>query len=48
MGISSTLYIGVGKDEERKLTAHAWLRCGPFIVTGKEEMKRFTPVAFFS
>jgi len=48
MGIPSTLYIGVGKDEERKLTAHAWLRCGRFIVTGKEEMKRFAPVAFFS
>lgn len=48
MGISSTLYIGLGKDEEQKLTAHAWLRCGRFIVTGKEEMNRFTPVAFFS
>ncbi len=48
MGITSTLYIGVGKDEAQKLTAHAWLRCGRFIVTGKEEMNRFTPVAFFS
>lgn len=48
MGITSTLYIGVGKDEVQKLTAHAWLRCGRIIVTGKEEMKRFTPVAFFS
>ena len=48
MGITSTHYIGVGKDEAQKLTAHAWLRCGRFIVTGKEEMNRFTPVAFFS
>ena len=47
-GISSTLYIGVGKSNEGKLTAHAWLRCGGLIVTGKEELVRFTPVAFFS
>lgn len=31
--IPSTLYLGVGKDEE-SLIAHAWLRCGEFYVTG--------------
>ncbi|NOU17843.1 MAG: lasso peptide biosynthesis B2 protein [Bacteroidales bacterium] len=47
-GIKSTLYLGVGKDGLNKLTAHAWLRCGSVIVTGKEEMHRFTVVAFFT
>lgn len=31
--ISSTLYLGVGKDGE-KMIAHAWLRCGEYFVTG--------------
>ncbi|MFV0341436.1 MAG: lasso peptide biosynthesis B2 protein [Anaerocolumna sp.] len=31
--ISSTLYLGVGKEEE-KMIAHAWLRCGEYFVTG--------------
>ncbi len=47
-GIKSTLYLGVGKDGLNKITAHAWLRCGFVIVTGKEEMHRFTVVAFFT
>lgn len=47
-GIKSTLYLGVGKDGLNKITAHAWLRCGTVIVTGKEEMHRFTVVAFFT
>lgn len=32
-GISCTLYLGVGKEED-KMVAHAWLRCGPLYVTG--------------
>lgn len=32
--LSNTLYIGVGKDEEGKMIAHAWLRCGSTFVTG--------------
>lgn len=31
--IPSTLYLGVGKDDDRMI-AHAWLRCGEFYVTG--------------
>ena len=31
--IDSTLYLGVGKNEE-KMIAHAWLRCGRMYVTG--------------
>ena len=31
--IPSTLYLGVGKDDDNMI-AHAWLRCGEFYVTG--------------
>ncbi|WP_418792211.1 lasso peptide biosynthesis B2 protein [Phosphitispora sp. TUW77] len=39
--IESTLYLGTAKDENAKLIAHAWLRSGPFYITGAEEMKKF-------
>lgn len=32
--VSTTLYLGVGKDDNMKMIAHAWLRCGLFYVTG--------------
>lgn len=32
--ISSTLYLGIGKDDEDKMVAHAWLRSGQLYVTG--------------
>ncbi len=47
-GIESTLYLGTGRDEQRKLIAHAWLRSGPYIVTGSEGMEQFTMVATFA
>jgi len=46
--IESTLYLGMAKDEEGKLLAHAWLRSGPFYITGAEVMKRFTVVSMFA
>ncbi len=45
--IECTLYMGTARDDSGKLIAHAWLRCGPFYITGAEEMKRFTTVAVF-
>ena len=35
-GISSTLYLGVGRDQEadNKMVAHAWVRSGPYSVCG--------------
>lgn len=33
-GVPSTLYLGLARDEEGTLTAHAWLRCGALVVTG--------------
>ncbi|WP_091220126.1 lasso peptide biosynthesis B2 protein [Paenibacillus sp. BC26] len=45
--IESTLYLGTARDEQGNMIAHAWLRSGPFYVTGAEEMKMFTMVASF-
>lgn len=45
--ISSTIYFGTAKDENNKLIAHAWLKCGSFFVTGEREMARFTVVGIF-
>lgn len=33
-GISTTLYLGVGKDDEGNMIAHAWIRSGRCYVTG--------------
>lgn len=42
--ISSTIYFGLAKDENKKLIAHAWLRSGNIIITGKSTMNKFTVV----
>ena len=46
--IDSTLYLGAAKDKMGKLIAHAWLRSGPYYVTGAEGMGRFTVVGTFA
>ena len=47
-GIETTLYYGVAKDLSENLIAHAWIRCGDYIVTGRPGMKRFTVVGTFA
>lgn len=47
-GIACTLYFGTGRDETGRLAAHAWLRSGPFVITGGEEMHKFTAVEWFA
>lgn len=47
-GLAATLYFGLAKDERDTMIAHAWVRCGNKIVTGKAGMERFTVVACFS
>ena len=47
-GVPSTLYLGVAKDGEARLQAHAWLRCGERILTGRQGMARFTVIATFA
>ncbi|MDQ0975354.1 hypothetical protein QFZ31_005232 [Neobacillus niacini] len=46
--VESTIYLGTGKDGDGKMIAHAWLRSGPFFLTGAEEMSRFTVIGKFS
>lgn len=46
--IESTLYLGTGKDQNGKFIAHAWLRSGPFYISGYEGMENFTVVATFA
>ncbi|WP_216829023.1 lasso peptide biosynthesis B2 protein [Alkalihalobacterium elongatum] len=47
-GIESTLYLGTAKNEQGLLIAHAWLRSGPYYVSGAEEMEKFTVVSIFA
>lgn len=47
-GISSTLYMGTAKDSSGQMIAHAWLRSGPYYLTGYEEMAHFTVVGTFA
>ncbi|UOE96356.1 lasso peptide biosynthesis B2 protein [Alkalihalobacillus sp. LMS39] len=46
--IESTLYLGTGKDEGGNMIAHAWLRSGPYVITGSEGKEHFTVVATFA
>jgi hypothetical protein len=46
-GLPSTLYLGVAKDKDANLCAHAWLRCGSVILTGREAENRFTVISAF-
>ena len=43
----STIYLGVN-NENNKMTAHAWTRCGSLIVTGAKNKAAYTMVAKFS
>lgn len=46
-GLASTLYLGVARPDEAKLTAHAWLRAGDKILTGRAESRTHTRIAAF-
>jgi len=46
--LQSTLYLGLKQQKELGTTAHAWLRVGDMIVTGRNESCRHTVVATFA
>lgn len=48
--ITGTLYLGVTKADTKpeQLAAHAWLRCGDYILTGRAGHRQFTAVASFA
>lgn len=43
-GYSSTIHLGVDKEGEEDLLAHAWLSCGDTVVTGAAERDRFAEI----
>lgn len=48
-GIPTTFYYGAAFDEDgTRLQAHVWLRCGPLVVTGGEQRRRFAPLSWFA
>jgi hypothetical protein len=45
--LPATIYFGLAKESDNQLIAHAWVRCGDSIISGKVGMERFTVVACF-
>ena len=43
-GLHGTIRLGVAKDADGNLHAHAWLCAGDTILTGGAQVRRFTPV----
>jgi hypothetical protein len=46
--LHNTLYLGVARDPEKKMIAHAWLRTGEWMVTGAHRSGEYTIVASFA
>lgn len=46
--LASTLYLGVARPDEIKFTAHAWLRAGDKILTGRAESFTHATIATFA
>jgi len=46
--VKSTIYLGVSKDKNSKLIAHAWLKIGKNFITGEKGYEKFTVVGFYS
>lgn len=46
--VPSTIYLGATIEGQKGIIAHAWLRCGPWILTGAQGHKRYKVVATFA
>lgn len=46
--IQTTLFLGVSKDGDSSLIAHAWLKYGEKFITGKRGYQKFTVVSSFA
>ena len=46
--IPSTLHLGVAKNDQNLLEAHAWLQSGTIIVTGEYQLQRYSQLLTFS
>lgn len=47
-GVSTTLYLGVARGQDDRLEAHAWVRCGEAIVTGRAGHRRYQVIERFA
>ena len=47
-GIKSTLYLGVDKNLNDELIAHAWLKKGQYFIAGEKDSEKFKVVGFYS
>lgn len=47
-GVTTTLFLGVKKNQINSYIAHAWLCCGDYVITGEVEKTQFSIVAAFS
>lgn len=45
---ATTVYLGVAKNEQNQLIAHAWLRCGTIYVTGGNGEPKYTITGTFA
>ncbi|MEG0669370.1 MAG: lasso peptide biosynthesis B2 protein [Clostridium sp.] len=46
--ISTTIYLGVKKNEKDEMIAHAWVRCGSYYITGGTNKEGYAVVAKFA
>lgn len=46
--LANTLYLGMAKDDQGNLQAHAWIECSDLSLTGSSTADRFTVVSSFS
>jgi hypothetical protein len=46
-GQESTLYLGIGREQNEAFGAHAWLRSGDVVVTGADEKDNFKVLSSF-
>jgi len=46
--IPATIYFGMAKDNDNKIAAHAWVKCGDYYVTGEHTEFEFKPVGHFT
>lgn len=46
--LNSTLYLGVNKNAEKGLRAHAWLKSGDVFITGQKGHKQYAITGFYT
>ena len=46
--IGSTIYLGAALLNKTRLIAHAWLRSGSVIITGKKEMEKYKALEWYT